>query len=103
MKLGHWFWERTNEQLVKIQLFHSAIRKELDDLEEFANSLVIIQREALSFDWPDDAAFNERKDQSMSIEKMGGDDKVEDDGEGEGKKVTATPTNDDKEEDPQHK
>jgi len=58
---GHWFLVRTNEELVKIQLFYNAIRKELDDLEEFTNSLITIQRETLSFNWPDDAIFNEWK------------------------------------------
>lgn len=96
---GHWFWTRKNEELVKIQLFYGTIKKELEDLEEFANSLVIVQREALNFDWPDDAAFREWKDQFMSEEKEQPGDEDDDDVEG-----NATPKNDDeKKEDPQDK
>ena len=64
---GHQFWARKNEELVKIQLFYNAIRKELDDLEELVNSLVATQRETLSFDWPDDVVFNEWKNQVKPI------------------------------------
>ncbi len=55
---GHWFWEKTNEELVKIQLYYADMRKEFDDLEKNANSLIKIQRETLSFDWPDDDTFD---------------------------------------------
>ncbi len=60
---GCWFWAKTNEELVKIQLYYADIRKEFDELEENANSLIKIQRETLSFDWPDDDTFNRWKDQ----------------------------------------
>ena len=73
---GHWFYARTNEELVKIQLFYNAKRKEFDDLEEFANSLVIIQREALNFNWPDDDAYNKWKNQF--VEQMLEGDEEED-------------------------
>ena len=73
---SYWFWARTNEELVNIQLFYSAIRKELDDLEELENYLVIIQREALNFDWPDDAAYNEWKNQFLV--KISKDEEEED-------------------------
>lgn len=67
---GHWFWARTNEELVKIRIFYDTVRHELDDLEYLANSLVAIQRETLCFDWPDDATFDEWKNQIESVEVM---------------------------------
>ena len=72
----HQFWAKTNEELVKIQLFYTTVRKEFDDLEESANSLIKIQREALSFDWPDDDAFNKWKNQF--IKQISGEDEEED-------------------------
>lgn len=73
---AHQFCARTNGELVKIQLFYNAIRKELDDLEELENSLVIIQIEALNFDWLDDAAYNEWKNQFLV--QISEDDEEED-------------------------
>lgn len=73
---GYWFWAKTNEELVKIQLYYADIRKEFDELEENANSLIKIQRETLSFDWPDDDTFNRWKDQFS--EQMSGEDDEED-------------------------
>lgn len=72
---GHWFWENTSEELVKIQLFYTAMKKEFDDLEESANSLIKIQREALSFDWPEDDVFNKWK--SQFLEQISEDDEEE--------------------------
>ena len=67
---GHWFWAGTNEELVRIRIFYDNVRQELDDLEYLANSLVAIQRKALGYDWPDDAIFDEWKNQIQSVELM---------------------------------
>ena len=55
---GHLLWAITNEELVKVQIFYTAIRKDLVDLEAVADSLIIVHRDVLSFDWPDDTAYN---------------------------------------------
>ena len=54
---SHLMWAMTNEELVKLQIFYTAIKKDLVDLEAVTNSLITVHREVLSFDWLDDTAY----------------------------------------------
>ena len=90
-------WEMTNEELVKVQIFYTAIKKDLIDLEVGANSLITVHREVLNFDWLDDTAFNEWKDKFMFVEKLVQGDEAKDDVE-----VTITLTIDDEDKENPH-
>ena len=86
-----------------MQLFYNAIREDFVDLDAVANSLITMQREVISFGWPNDTAFNEWKDKFVSLEKIEEDDEVEDDDE-EGTKIKVTLAVDDEDkENPQIK
>lgn len=89
-EIGHWLWAKTNEEIVKVQIFHNSIRKDLVDIEVVANILISIQREVLNFDWPNDTTYNEWKDKFVSIEKMEEDGEEEYDEEEENVKVKVT-------------
>ena len=56
-EIGHLLWAMTNEEYVKVQLFYSTIRKYFVAIEAIGNSLIIVQREVLNFDWPSDTSF----------------------------------------------
>ena len=77
---GHILWEMTNEELVKVKLFYNAIKKDLIEIEAVGN-FVIVKREILNFDWPNDTAFNEWKEKFMSAGHVAEDDGVEEDAE----------------------
>ena len=63
-------WAKTNEELVKVQIFYTTIRKDLIDLEVVADSLITVHKEVLNFDWSNDTAYNEWKNKFDSIEQM---------------------------------
>ena len=87
---GHLLWAMTNEELVKVHIFYTDVRKDLTDLEVVENSLIAVHREVLSFDWPDDTTFNGWKDKIMSLEQLVKGDEIEGSAE-----VTVTLTIDD--------
>lgn len=98
-EIGYFLWATKNEEMVKVQLFYKTVRKDFVDFETIATFLITVQREVISFDWPNDTNFNEWKDKLVSVEQMEEGDDADDDAE-----VTATPANDDKDkEDPQDK
>ena len=78
---GHILWAMTNEELVKVQLFYNAIIKDLVKIEAIRNFMIKVQRKILKFDWHDDTAFNEWKEQFMSAKQMAENDGVEEDAE----------------------
>lgn len=92
-------WARKNEELVKVQFFYNTVRKYFVDIEAISTSLITMQREVLSFDWPNEISYNEWKDKFVSMEQMGEANEAKEDDEEEGTKVkvTLTVNNEDKE------
>ena len=67
-------WAMKNEELVKVQLFYNAIRKDFVEIEKIGNFVIKKQREILNFDWPDDTIFNKWKEELLSLEQVAEDD-----------------------------
>ena len=47
---GHLLWAMKNEELVKVKIFYTDVRKDLTNLEAILKSLIDVHREVLSFD-----------------------------------------------------